>query len=157
MAKFDNFGFGAQRAGRIGFAGPLRRYLETDTFLIRVDPDTGVPRRDPRTGFCVRAAYGEAGEAIGKIKNMAVLTEYLRDPEATQEKVLRDVFVKGDAWQKMGDLIVHDRDGWVRFHDRMGDTFRWKGENVSAGEVRDHLGVLEEVEDAVVYGVKLAG
>jgi len=129
--------------------------METDTFLIKLDPDTEAPYRDPKTGFCVRAELGEAGEVIGRIKNRATLTEYLNNSSATNEKILKDVFVKGDLWQKMGDLIIHEPSGWVRFHDRMGDTFRWKGENVSAGEVRDHIAKLDEVQDAVVYGVKL--
>jgi acyl-CoA synthetase (AMP-forming)/AMP-acid ligase II len=157
LAKFDNFGKGAQRAGKIGFAGPLRRFMETDTVLIKLDPETEAPYRDPTTGFCVRAELGEAGEVIGRVKNRATLTEYLNNPSATNEKIMTDVFAKGDLWQKMGDLIIHEPSGWVRFHDRMGDTFRWKGENVSAGEVRDHIAKLDEVQDAVVYGVKLPG
>ena len=64
--------------------------------------------------------------------------------------------MKGDLYHRMGDLLLHHEDGWVQFHDRLGDTFRWKGENVSAGEVRDHIARLPGVQDAVVYGVKLA-
>jgi acyl-CoA synthetase (AMP-forming)/AMP-acid ligase II len=131
--------------------------METDTVLIKLDPETEAPYRDPTTGFCVRAELGEAGEVIGRVKNRATLTEYLNNPSATNEKIMTDVFAKGDLWQKMGDLIIHEPSGWVRFHDRMGDTFRWKGENVSAGEVRDHIAKLDEVQDAVVYGVKLPG
>ena len=76
---------------------------------------------------------------------------------ATEEKLLRDVFQKGDLFQRTGDLVVQDESGWVRFQDRVGDTFRWKGENVSAGEIRDHICRIEGVHDAVVYGVKLSG
>lgn len=130
--------------------------METDTFIIKVDESTSEPYRDPVTGFCVKVPLGEPGEAIGRVKSRALLTEYLNNPKATNEKIMTDVFVKGDMWQKMGDLVVMEPDGWVRFHDRMGDTFRWKGENVSAGEVRDHLAKLDGVLDAVVYGVKLA-
>jgi acyl-CoA synthetase (AMP-forming)/AMP-acid ligase II len=156
LAKFDNMGFGAWGAGKIGFAGPVKRFMETDTFIVRVDPETEEPWRNPETGFCVRAKLGEPGEAIGRVKSRALLTEYLGNEKATNEKLMTDVFVKGDMWQKMGDLVIHEKEGWVRFHDRMGDTFRWKGENVSAGEVRDHIAKLDEVSDAVVYGVKLA-
>jgi acyl-CoA synthetase (AMP-forming)/AMP-acid ligase II len=123
--------------------------------IVRIDPDTEAPYRDPKTGFCVRAKLGEPGEVIGRVKSRALLTEYLNNPLATNDKLLTDAFEKGDMWQKMGDLVVHDDSGWVRFHDRMGDTFRWKGENVSAGEVRDHIAKLDGVQDAVVYGVKL--
>lgn len=156
LAKFDNFNKGAWGHGRVGFFGPLRRYMETDTMIIRVDTATEMPYRDPATGFCVRAKIGEPGEVIGRVKARGLLTEYLNNTAATEEKLMFDVFKKGDLWQKMGDLIVHEDDGWIRFHDRMGDTFRWKGENVSAGEVRDALAKIDGVVDAAVYGVKLA-
>jgi acyl-CoA synthetase (AMP-forming)/AMP-acid ligase II len=157
LAKFDNFGRAAAGAGKIGFVGPLYRASDPDTCLVRLDPTTALPYRTPATGFCVRAALGEPGEVIGRVKNPALLTRYLANDAATEEKLMADVFVKGDLWQKMGDLLVVEHDGWVRFHDRMGDTYRWKGENVSAGEVRDHVAKLTEVADAVVYGVKLPG
>jgi len=131
--------------------------METDTFIVRTDPLTGEIHRDPKTGFCVIAKIGEPGEAIGRVKDRALLTEYLDDASATESKLLKDVFVKGDIYHRMGDLLCHNEDGWVVFHDRLGDTFRWKGENVSAGEVRDHIAKLPGVQDAVVYGVKLAG
>lgn len=156
VAKFDNFGVGSFGAGKIGFAGPLRRLLEDDTFIVRYDPETEMPYRDPRTGFCVRARLGEEGEVIARVRNRGLLTEYLNDAAATEKKLLRDVFRKGDLFQRMGDLVVMDCDGWVRFQDRVGDTFRWKGENVSAGEIRDHICRIPGVQDAVVYGVKLS-
>ncbi|TVY85285.1 Fatty acid transporter protein [Lachnellula suecica] len=156
LAKFDNIGFGAAGAGRVGFAGVVRRYMEQDTFILKMDPETEAPWRDPKTGFCVKAKLGEPGEVVGRVKSRALLTEYLNNESATEEKIMFDVFKKGDCYQKMGDLMIHDPSGWVRFHDRMGDTFRWKGENVSAGEVRDSLAKIPGVLDAVVYGVKLA-
>ncbi|TKA57906.1 hypothetical protein B0A49_11533 [Cryomyces minteri] len=155
LGKFDNFGAGAQSAGKLAFAGPIRRWYENDTFVIKIDPETEEPYRDPKTGFCVKSGLGEAGEVIGRVKNRDLLTEYLGNLSATEKKLITDVFVRGDQFQRMGDLVLQDRDGWVHFHDRIGDTFRWKGENVSAGEVRDHIAVLPDVEDAVVYGVKL--
>jgi len=157
VAKFDNFGKAAAGAGKLGFAGPIRRYFEDTTFIVKTDPATEQVYRDPKTGFCVEAGYGEAGEAIGRVKDRSMLTEYLNNPSATEGKLLRDVFAKGDCFQRMGDLLLRESSGWVQFHDRMGDTFRWKGENVSAGEVRDHIAKLAGVQDAAVYGVKLAG
>jgi len=85
-----------------------------------------------------------------------LLTVYLNNKSATESTILRDVFAKGDCFRRMGDMLVHEPSGWVHFHDRMGDTFRWKGENVSAGEVRDHIAKIPDVQDVVVYGVKLA-
>jgi len=100
---------------------------------------------------------GEVGEAIGRVHNRQFLVEYLNNPSATEGKLLKDVFQKGDLFQRTGDLLVRDADGWVRFRDRIGDTFRWKGENVSAGEVQGHICQIPGVRDAIVYGVKLDG
>lgn len=157
LGKFDNFGFGAWGAGRLAYGGPVRRWYENDTFIVKFDTQTELPYRDPKTGFCIKCRLGEAGEVIGRVKDRGLLTEYLGNSSATEEKLIKDVFVKGDLFQKMGDLVIQDRDGWVHFHDRIGDTFRWKGENVSAGEVRDHVAALPDVEDVVVYGVALNG
>ncbi|KAE8131472.1 hypothetical protein BDV38DRAFT_275928 [Aspergillus pseudotamarii] len=157
VAKFDNHGVGAWGAGKIGFSGPIRRLFEDDVFIVKYDTETEMPYRDPRTGFCIRAKLGEEGEAIGRVRNRGLLTEYLHNEDATEKKLIRDVFEKGDIFQRTGDLVVQDGDGWVKFQDRVGDTFRWKGENVSAGEVRDHICRIPSVHDAVVYGVKLQG
>ena len=62
--------------------------------------------------------------------------------EATERKILRDVFAHGDAWFRSGDLLRADADGYFYFVDRIGDTFRWKGENVSTQEVAEALGPL---------------
>ncbi|XRM39061.1 hypothetical protein ABZX51_002440 [Aspergillus tubingensis] len=157
VAKFDNWGEGAWGAGKVGFSGPIKRRFEDDTFIVKYDTETEMPYRDPTTGFCVPAKLGEEGEAIGRVKSRGLLTEYLHNEDATEKKLLRDVFQKGDLFQRTGDLVVRDHDGWVRFQDRVGDTFRWKGENVSAGEIRDHICRIPSVHDAVVYGVKLNG
>jgi acyl-CoA synthetase (AMP-forming)/AMP-acid ligase II len=155
-AKFDNHGNdGSAGAGCVGFQGLLLTWWEGQTMIVRFDREHERPWRDPKTGFCVRAKRGEAGECIGRVRNEATLTRYLGNGGATEEKLLRDAFVKGDVWQRMGDLLVHDQDWWVRFADRIGDTFRWKGENVSTGEVRDAICESELVEDAIVYGVRL--
>jgi acyl-CoA synthetase (AMP-forming)/AMP-acid ligase II len=155
VAKFDA-GSGLWGAGKVGFAGPIRRLLETDTFIIRTDPLTGEVYRDPRTRFCVKAKLREPGDAIGRVKDRSLLTEYLNDATAAESKLSRDVFVKCDLYHRMGDLLSQDWYVWVTFHDRMGDTFRWNGENVSAGEVRGYIAKLPGAQDAVVYGVKLA-
>lgn len=157
LAKFDNHGVGAWGVGKVGFSGPIRRFLEDDTFIVKYDTETEMPYRDPVTGFCVRAGLGEEGEAIGRVRDRGLLTEYLHNEEATEKKLLRDVFQKGDLFQRTGDLVLQDQSGWVGFRDRVGDTFRWKGENVSAGEIRDHICRIEGVHDAVVYGVRLNG
>ena len=115
-----------------------------------------MPCRHPKTGFCVRAKAGETGECIGKVTNIDMLTRYLNNESATEAKLIRDVFEKGDMYQRTGDLLGFDADGWVHFVDRIGDTYRWKGENVAAGEVRDHVATLPGVVDATVYGLRLS-
>ena len=80
-------------------------------------------------------ARGEAGEAIGKIAGGAARFEGYTDAAATEKKILRDVFKPGDAWVRSGDLMRQDAQGFFYFVDRIGDTFRWKGENVATTEV----------------------
>ncbi|KAM0275041.1 hypothetical protein ACHAQH_007602 [Verticillium albo-atrum] len=157
IAKFDNIARTTAAAGMVGFAGPLKLYAEDDTFLVKYDPTTEAPYRDPKTGFCVRAQADEPGEAIGRVRSMDFLNNYHGDKPATDLKLISDVFQKGDVFQRTGDLLVRQNTGWVRFHDRSGDTFRWRGENVSASEVREHIGKLQGVEDCSVYAVKLSG
>jgi acyl-CoA synthetase (AMP-forming)/AMP-acid ligase II len=122
---------------------------------VKFDPETERPWRDPKTGFCVRAKTGEPGEAIGRVGDINMLTRYLNNDKATEAKLIRDVFKKGDLFQRTGDLLTFDQDGWVHFVDRVGDTYRWKGENVAAGEVRDHVAALDGVVDATIYGLHL--
>ena len=75
----------------------------------------------------------------------------------TEKKILRDVFEKGDVWFRTGDLMRKDEDGYFYFVDRIGDTFRWKGENVSTTEVAEAIGAFAGVQEANVYGVQRAG
>jgi acyl-CoA synthetase (AMP-forming)/AMP-acid ligase II len=158
IAKFDNRSRGhAASAGMVGYAGPIRRYFEDDTYIVKYDPSTEQPYRDTKTGYCVIASLDEPGEAIGRVRSMDFYNEYLNDPEANQLKLIGDVFEKGDLFQRTGDLLVQSRGGYISFHDRSGDTFRWRGENVSAGEVRDHITRLSNVQDVTVYGIKLDG
>ena len=76
---------------------------------------------------------------------------------ATERKILRDVFQKGDRWYRSGDLLRCDEDGYFYFVDRIGDTYRWKSENVSTQEVAEALGGFPGLEIANVYGVHVPG
>jgi acyl-CoA synthetase (AMP-forming)/AMP-acid ligase II len=107
--------------------------------LLKVDPEhPDMPLRDPKTGFCVLAAVDEKGLAANMIDNSNPVSRFdgYSDPSATSKKVLRDVFVKGDAYFNSGDLLSRDAFGFFFWADRVGDTFRWKGENVATTEVR---------------------
>jgi acyl-CoA synthetase (AMP-forming)/AMP-acid ligase II len=157
VAKYDNRNRGSSGVGKIGYSGLIRRTLEDDVFIVKFDYENERPLRDAKTGFCVLAALGEPGEAIGRIRSLATYTDYLNNREATEAKILRNVFQKGDIFQRSGDLLVQDRLGWVRFHDRIGETYRWKGENVSAGEVSGYICELDHVHDTILVGKKLTG
>lgn len=128
--------------------------------LAKIEMDTGVPIR-AASGCCIRCATDEIGEAIGKISDDTAGStgrfEGYADVEASEKKVLRDAFVKGDAWFRTGDLMRKDSRGYFYFVDRVGDTFRWKGENVSTTEVAATIAAFPALLDAVVYGVSIPG
>jgi fatty-acyl-CoA synthase len=148
--------------GRVGAIGKIPSFLKhrLSVALVKFDFETGEPIRNEE-GFCIRCSTNEAGEAIGQIlddgASAAGRFEGYADKAATEKKMLRSVFVAGDAWFRTGDLMRKDESGFFYFVDRIGDTFRWKGENVSTTEVAAtvcaHLGVVE----AVVYGVTIPG
>jgi fatty-acyl-CoA synthase len=128
--------------------------------LIRCDPESGTVHRNAE-GFCIRCDPDEAGEAIGRIPAGSAASpgafDGYTDGSATAAKILRHVFVKGDAWFRTGDLMRQDRAGFYYFVDRMGDSFRWKGENVSTSQIAEVLGAAPGVTGAVVYGVAVPG
>ena len=109
-----------------------------------------------RDGFCIPCQPGEVGEAIGRISGVARFEGYT-SASATEKKILRDVFEKGDAYFRTGDLLRMDEDSYFYFVDRIGDTFRWKGENVATSEVAEVLSVATGVREANVYGVAVPG
>lgn len=123
--------------------------------IIRYDPDTASPIRNI-DGFCIPCDVGEPGEAISLIDQTRKFDGYT-DRAASERKLLRDVFVNGDCWFRSGDLMQRDAAGYWYFLDRLGDTYRWKGENVSTTEVASVLCSIPGVTDAVVYGVTVPG
>jgi fatty-acyl-CoA synthase len=118
------------------------------------------PARNDR-GFCIRCAANETGEAIGRIfedqSNPGSRFEGYTSDEASAKKVLRDVFEPGDAWFRTGDLMRRDEQGYFYFVDRIGDTFRWKGENVATAEVEAVSCAFPGITKANVYGVSVPG
>lgn len=128
--------------------------------LVRFDVESGGPIRDDN-GRCIPCAPDEVGELLAEIVDdplkPAQRFEGYADPEATQQKILRDVFKPDDSWFRSGDLLRRDRDGYYFFVDRVGDTFRWKGENVATSEVAEVINLLSAVHESVVYGVAIPG
>lgn len=146
-------------AGAIGRNGAIAELiLGRGIAFVEVDHETESPWRDPKTGFCKVVSRGEPGEllyAIDPVDPAQAFQGYFNNSKATEGKILRDVFSKGDAWYRTGDMIRWDKEGRWYFSDRIGDTFRWRSENVSTSEVAEVLGGHPEVHEANVYGVAL--
>ncbi len=145
---------GDNKVGSIGRLPGLMRRIQ-GMHLVRFDVENEQVVRGP-DGFCIDSEVGEAGEAIGRITNVIRFEGYT-DEKASEKKVLRDVFEKGDAYFRTGDLLRRDEEDYFYFVDRVGDTFRWKGENVSTGEVAEVVSMCPGVKEANVYGVSVEG
>lgn len=143
------------KAGAIGRIPPFLAH-RFPTAIVKFDDELGAPARGP-DGLCIAVARGENGEAIGKIAGGAARFEGYTDPAATEKKILRDVFAPGDAWVRSGDLMRQDAQGFFYFVDRIGDTFRWKGENVATTEVAAAVQSAPGVIAANIYGVAVPG
>ena len=148
--------------GRPGAIGKIPAFLahRLPVALLRFDVESGEPRRNAE-GLCERCDANEVGEAVGLIPaagpGLAGRFEGYADPEASARKVLRNVFKAGDAWYRTGDLMRRDERGFFYFVDRVGETYRWKGENVSTAEVLTALTAVRGVLDGVVYGIAVPG
>ncbi|XP_022226087.2 long-chain fatty acid transport protein 1 isoform X3 [Drosophila obscura] len=141
--------------GAIGFVSRILPQVYPIS-IIRADPHTGEPLRNKK-GLCERCEPNETGVFIGKIVKGNPCREFLGyvDTKASSKKVVHDVFSKGDMAFISGDLLVSDERGYLYFKDRTGDTFRWKGENVSTSEVEAQLSNLTGYKDVIVYGVSI--
>ncbi len=146
--------------GVVGSCGRIPYPERHNGRLIRFDAATESHPRDA-AGRCIECAPGEAGEFIGMIPDLpdsgAGRFEGYTDPEATASRILRDVFAPGDRWYRSGDLLRRDADDYFTFVDRIGDSFRWKSENVSTQEVAEALAGFPGIEIANVYGVRVPG
>ena len=128
--------------------------------VVRYDIENGAPVRD-KDGFCEVCDPDEVGELVSRILVSKVKPgqrfDGYSDSAATETKVLRDAFESGDTWFRSGDLMRRDARGYFFFVDRIGDTFRWKGENVATSEVAELIDTFDAVEEANVYGVPVSG
>jgi fatty-acyl-CoA synthase len=148
--------------GRPGAIGRMPRLFDRlfPVRIVKFDVAREAPARDAR-GFCIPCRPDEVGEAIGQIVNDPMMPtnrfEGYADRAESERKILRDVFAPGDAWFRTGDLMRRDKRGYFFFVDRVGDTFRWKGENVSTAEVAETICRFGGMRDAAVYGVAVPG
>src|ERR1700730_11774600 len=144
------------KPGAIGRIPPLLAH-RFPAAIVRVDPELGTPVRDA-DGLCIACARGEVGEAVGRIGTAdegGGRFEGYTDKAQTENKILRDVLAKGDRWFRTGDLMRLDEQGFFHFVDRIGDTFRWKGENVATSEVNEAVSDCPGVTEATTYGVEI--
>jgi fatty-acyl-CoA synthase len=148
--------------GRPGAIGHIPAFLahRFPVMLVRCDPESNTVSRGA-DGLCIGCGPGEVGEALGRIGGANAghgrPFEGYTDAAASEAKILRDVRVRGDAWFRTGDLMRRDTSGFYYFVDRIGDTFRWKGENVATEEVAEVLRACPGITDAVAYGVAVPG
>ncbi len=125
--------------------------------FVKFDIEDEAPMRGA-DGFCMECGPGEVGEAIGRITDEpGEGFEGYGDRKADEKKILTDVFAPGDRYFRTGDLMRMGEKGYVYFIDRIGDTFRWKGENVATSEVAEALSIFEGITEANVYGVHVPG
>uniref|UniRef100_A0A8D0R3H6 long-chain-fatty-acid--CoA ligase n=2 Tax=Sus scrofa TaxID=9823 RepID=A0A8D0R3H6_PIG len=159
--------FYASTEGNIGFMNYTRKigavgrvnYLQKKVVtyeLIKYDVEKDEPVRDGN-GYCIKVPKGEVGLLVCKITNLTPFNGYAGGKTQTEKKKLRDVFKKGDVYFNSGDLLMIDHENFIYFHDRVGDTFRWKGENVATTEVADVVGMVDFVQEVNVYGVSVPG
>jgi fatty-acyl-CoA synthase len=146
--------------GKRGAIGHIPAYLahRFSPALLVFDVEKGEPVRNEQ-GFCTRCAANQPGEAVGKLvedaSGIGSRFEGYTSQEASDRKILRNVFEPGDAWIRTGDLMRKDEQGYFYFVDRIGDTFRWKGENVATCEVAEAICAFPGIKHANVYGVTI--
>lgn len=145
------------KEGSCGFISQIASFLYPAT-LIKVDENTDEPIRS-KHGLCVKVKPGETGEFVGKIieNDPTRAFDGYANKEANRKKIIYDVFRKGDCAFASGDLLTMDQFGYLYFKDRCGDTYRWKGENVSTMEVEAIISNSLQLTDCIVYGVQVPG
>jgi fatty-acyl-CoA synthase len=148
--------------GKVGAIGRAPSFLahRFPLALIKSNPQSNEQIRGA-DGFCLRCAADEAGEAIGRMHDGSARPgaqfEGYSSAQDSERKIIRGVFERGDAWYRTGDLMRCDSSGYYYFVDRIGDTFRWKGENVATSEVATAIAAFPGIADVTVYGVAVPG
>ena len=143
------------RRGRVGSVGRSAPFTHGQLKLVRFDFERQQPLRGP-DGFLRECRPGEVGELISQISAQSTMSfDGYVNRKDNEQKILRDCFVAGDQYVRTGDLLRRDRAAYYYFVDRIGDTFRWKGENVATAEVAELLNGAPGVSETAVYGVQV--
>lgn len=149
---------GAFSRGAIAVRGAIwRRIFGAIQIRAKIDPDTEDIVRGP-DGFVIKCKDGEPGEVLHKVDRTmkeASFRGYYKNQSSSEKRWMTGVVQQGDLWFRSGDVMKLDKDGRLYFVDRLGDTFRWKSENVSTNEVADTLGLTPQVAECSVYGVSV--
>ncbi len=133
--------------------GMIGRYNMAGLVLAKVDPESGEFYKNEKD-YCVKCKPGDIGMALIKIEKTTIFTGY-KNKEKTQNKMMHNVLRKDDTYFNTGDMLKLHEDKWVSFADRFGDTFRWKGENVSTLEIESILNSYHSILTSTVYGVEI--
>ncbi|XP_037980296.1 long-chain fatty acid transport protein 6-like isoform X3 [Motacilla alba alba] len=141
------------KIGAVGRAGIFSKLLHSFE-LLKYDVWKKELIKD-ENGRCMKAPIGKPGLLVFQFTEDGPFSGYVGNKEASEKKLLRNVFVEGDVYLDTGDLLVMDEDGFLYFTDRVGDTFRWKGENVATLEVAETIGMMDFVQEVNVYGVSV--
>ncbi|HNX29613.1 MAG TPA: long-chain-acyl-CoA synthetase [Syntrophomonadaceae bacterium] len=139
-----------------GMCGNLDMLGRRQGEIIKCDLNTGEMLKG-ENGFAVKCEVGETGLLICEINDLNVFAGYVNNPTATEEKIMRNVLREGDCYFDSGDLVCLGEKDYFSFVDRMGDTFRWKSENVSTNQVSNVVNQFGQMEDVNVYGVQVPG
>ncbi|CAO3638255.1 unnamed protein product [Cunninghamella echinulata] len=147
-------------AGAIGLKGPLLRLFTKNIKIVKVDPESGEPLRG-KNGYLIEANFGENGEMVAEVDPNPVSPMYFKgyynNSSGTNKKLIHDAFKKGDCYYRTGDIIKMNKDGFLYFVDRGGDSFRWKSENVATTEVAHAVSTFPGIIEANVYGTLVPG
>ena len=148
----------ASSEGNVGFSNVFNfdntvGFSPTPYAIVEFDKESNSPVKDAK-GWCKKVKKGDVGLLIGKITRRSPFDGYT-DPEKNKSVIMKDVFKHGDSFFNTGDLVRDIGFRHAQFVDRLGDTFRWKGENVSTTEVENAVSEYEKIAEAVVYGVEI--
>ncbi|KAI8598079.1 hypothetical protein EDD21DRAFT_383621 [Dissophora ornata] len=154
-----NYNTGPHGAGSIGYRASLARVVDKSLKIVKFDILTEELIRD-KNGRCIECPPGEPGELLTLIESTEPTRNFMgyhQNESATKKKIACDVFKNGDKYFRTGDILRRDADGFFYFGDRVGDTFRWKAENVSTAEVSEVLSVYPDCIEVNIYGVQIPG
>ncbi|KAG0204105.1 hypothetical protein BGX28_003866 [Mortierella sp. GBA30] len=154
-----NYNTGPSGTGAIGYRGSLASMLDKGLKIAKFDIQTEELIRD-KNGLCIECKPGEPGELLSLVDPTEPNKDfkgYHQNQAATNKKIVKDVFKVGDMYFRTGDILRRDTDGYFYFGDRVGDTFRWKSENVSTAEVSEVLSQYPDCIEVNIYGVEIPG